>query len=135
MTNEEAIKEIKRWTPILMFSGKCTEKTSGAQDLAISVLSENRGEWIPIKTRPLDEEEKEYYRERGACYFDSIFDCPLPEDGQEVLITTKYGLIDMVTFYNEGDDGSYFENFEDDGEVLAWQALPKPYVGPQKSGG
>ena len=47
MTREEAIEEIKRWTPILLFSGQCTEKTSEAQDMAISALSENKGEWIP----------------------------------------------------------------------------------------
>ena len=28
MTKEEAIEEIKRWTPILLTSGQCTEKTS-----------------------------------------------------------------------------------------------------------
>ena len=40
MTKEESIDEIKRWTPILLNSGQCTEKTSEAQDLAISALSE-----------------------------------------------------------------------------------------------
>lgn len=38
MTREEAIEEIKRWTPILLNSGQCTEKTSEAQDMAISAL-------------------------------------------------------------------------------------------------
>lgn len=42
MTREEAIEEIKRWTPILLVSGQCTEKTSEAQDMAISALSENK---------------------------------------------------------------------------------------------
>lgn len=37
---EEAIEEIKRWTPILLNSGQCTEKTSDAQDMAISALKE-----------------------------------------------------------------------------------------------
>ena len=66
MTREDAIEEIKRWTPILLVSGQCTEKTSKAQDMAISALSEkdwkfyydhgyaqakrdlseNKGEWI-----------------------------------------------------------------------------------------
>lgn len=91
------------------------------------------GEWIPIKTRPLTEEEKEYYKERGAYYFDSIFDCHLPEDGQEVLITTNNGAVEKVAFYNEGDDGSYFENYEGEGEVLAWQPLPEPYK-PESEG-
>lgn len=47
MTKEEAIEEIKRWTPILLNSGQCTEKTSEAQDMAVLALSENiQGEWI-----------------------------------------------------------------------------------------
>ncbi len=45
MTREEAIEEIKRWTPILLNSGQCTEKTSDAQDIAISALSAD-GEYI-----------------------------------------------------------------------------------------
>lgn len=48
MTKEEAIDEIKRWTPILLTSGQCTEKTSEAQDMAISAL---KGGWIPVEKR------------------------------------------------------------------------------------
>ncbi len=45
LTREGAIDEIKRWTPILLNSGQCTEKTSKAQDMAISALMDG---WIPI---------------------------------------------------------------------------------------
>lgn len=41
LTREEAIEEIKRWTPILLNSGQCTEKTSKAQDMAILALKES----------------------------------------------------------------------------------------------
>ena len=54
MTREDAIEEIKRWTPILLVSGQCTEKTSKAQDMAISALSENKGEWIKIQSGDKD---------------------------------------------------------------------------------
>ena len=43
MTREETIEEIKRWTPILLNSGQCTEKTSEAQDIAISALKSYAG--------------------------------------------------------------------------------------------
>jgi hypothetical protein len=76
--------------------------------------------WIPVKTRPMTEEEEEYYSE----YF-FIYECPLPDDGQEVLITSKYGNVDKTTFYK--DDGNYFEDYEDYDEVVAWKALPEPY--------
>ena len=81
--------------------------------------------WIPIKTRPMTDEEKEYY---SAYLFEDngfIYECPLPNDGQEVLITSKYGSVDKTTFYT--DCGNYFENYEDYDEVIAWKPLPQPY--------
>ena len=67
------------------------------------------GKWITVITRPLTEED----------------DGELPQDGQEVLITTKYGYVEKTTFYT--DMGCYFEQFEDEDDVLAWMPLPKPY--------
>ena len=83
--------------------------------------------WIPIKTRPMTEEEKEYYSEYLFEGNGLIYECPLPDDGKEVLITSKYGSIDKTTFYT--DCGNYFENYEDYDEVIAWQQLPQPYKG------
>ncbi len=41
MTEKEAIKEIKRWTGILMNAGsQCVNETAEAQEMAISVLEE-----------------------------------------------------------------------------------------------
>ena len=40
MTNNKAIKEIQSWTPVLLSSGTCTDKTAEAQSRAISSLSE-----------------------------------------------------------------------------------------------
>lgn len=84
-------------------------------------------EWIPIKTRPLTEEEKSEHPE-----WQDAFDCPLPEDSQEVLITDIYGNVELDTFYNEGSEGCYFENNCDDGEVVAWMPLPEPYKKEKK---
>ena len=81
--------------------------------------------WIPVKTRPMTEEEKEYYSEYLFEDNGLIYECPLPDDGQEVLITSKYGSVDKTTFYT--DCGNYFENYEDYDEVMAWQPLPQPY--------
>lgn len=76
--------------------------------------------WIPIKVRALTEEEIEEFGDE--CEF--IYDCKLPDDGQEVLITTRYGVA-FTTFYT--DCGNYFENYEDYDDVLAWMPLPDPY--------
>ena len=89
------------------------------------VAEEYKDGWIPIKTRPMTEEEKEYYSEYLSEGNGMIYDCPLPDDGQEVLITSKYGSVDKTTFYT--DCGYYFENYEDYDEVIAWQPLPEPY--------
>jgi hypothetical protein len=41
MTEQEAIKEIKRWSRILMSAGKeCTEVTAEAQDMAVQALED-----------------------------------------------------------------------------------------------
>lgn len=83
-------------------------------------------EWIPIKTRPLTEDEKAYYKDLG--YDESIefmYDCSLPDDGQTVLITDRSGNVEVDTFFK--DDGCYFECNCDTDDVIAWMPLPEPY--------
>ena len=96
-----------------------------AKGIVQKVAEEYNGGWIPVKTRPMTEEEKEYYSEYLFEGNGLIYECPLPDDGQEVLITSKYGSVDKTTFYT--DCGNYFENYEDYDEVIAWQPLPEPY--------
>jgi len=80
--------------------------------------------WIPFKTRPLTEEEKEEYPD---C--DNILDCELPEDGQEILVTIKnrnHEPVQYDEFYT--DDGCYLDSgYEIGTEATAWMPLPKPY--------
>ena len=96
-----------------------------AKGIVQEVAEEYNGGWIPVKTRPMTEEEKEYYSEYLFEGNGLIYECPLPDDGQEVLITSKYGNVDKTTFYT--DCGNYFENYEDYDEVIAWQPLPEPF--------
>ena len=42
-------------------------------------------------------------------------DCPLPKDGETVLITDSLGNVEVVTSINDWDD------------IKAWMPLPKPY--------
>ena len=83
--------------------------------------------WIPIKTRPLTNKEKEEYADLGYSEdsIDSMYDCPLPEDGEEVLITTRYDEVTTDTFYR--DEGCYFETYCDKDDVKAWMSKPEPY--------
>lgn len=88
---------------------------------------EQEPKWIPIKTRPLTNEEKERYADLGYSEdsIDSMYDCPLPEDGEEVLITTLHDEVVTDTFYR--DEGCYFETYCDKDDVKAWMPLPEPY--------
>lgn len=74
--------------------------------------------WIPIKLRPATEEE----RQNGI---EDVLNCQLPDDGEDVLVSTKYDGVRMDTFYKE-PDGCYFESCDID-EVRAWMRLPEPY--------
>ena len=94
-------------------------------EIVQEVAEEYNNGWIPIKTRPMTEEEKEYYSEYLFEGNGLIYECPLPDDGQEVLVTSKYGSVDKTTFYT--DCGNYFENYEDYDEVIAWKPLPETF--------
>lgn len=125
MTREEAIEVIK---DIYNYTKWDTYTTNEARTMAIKAL-EQEPKWIPIKIRPLTEKEKEEYADLGYSE-DSIsfmYDCPLPEDGKEVLITTRYDDVRTDTFYR--DEGCYFETYCDDDDVKAWMPLPQPYKG------
>ena len=82
--------------------------------------------WIEIKTRPLTEEEREHYLELGYDEDDlrDMYDCEMPDDGQEVLITDRYGNVQIDTFIR--DDGCYFDDNCGEDDVIAWMPLPEP---------
>lgn len=85
--------------------------------------------WIPITSRPTTEEEKKDFAERTGYDekdFDDILSCPLPEDGETVLITDRLGNVEVDTFINDCD-GCYFECNCDMEDVKAWMPLPQPY--------
>lgn len=93
--------------------------------LATGVIAKNFGdlqnavdqdEWIEVKTRPSTYDEKQRYQDIIWMY-----DCELPDDGQEVLISTKYGTIEKTIYTSEH---FVFEDYEGEDEVLAWMPLP-----------
>ena len=119
MTNKEAIKELKGLQKFINGTRLKGEIRVEALDLAIKALENSS--WIPIKTRELTAEEKE---ENPDITF--MWDCPLPDDAQDVLITTCWGDVKICTFCVD-DLGSYFDEMDED-EVLAWMPLPEPYT-------
>ena len=110
---------------------KCIKCAAEHRQLAewlkeLKQLREQTG-WIPIKTRPLTKEEKEEFGHEYAY----MYDCPLPDDGQDVLITDWCGNVEIDTFCRDYD-AFYFETNCDDGEVIAWMPLPTPYKAESK---
>lgn len=79
--------------------------------------------WIPIKWRDTTDEDgidKEKY---------PIFmDCPMPNDGDEILITLKNGEVLEDTCFD--DDGYYLDSgFDWVDDVKAWMPKPEGYKG------
>ena len=92
--------------------------------------------WIPITSRPMTEEEKKAFAERTGYDekdFDDILSCPLPEDGETVLITDRLGNVEVDIFINDCD-GCYFECNCDMEDVKAWMPLPEPYKSEIQTG-
>lgn len=87
-------------------------------------------EWHDVAMRPLTEEEKADYIERGYQDYELpeyALDCPLPDDGQEILIATKWGVSCDICACDY-DDVNTLYGLETNGDwdgVLAWAAMPK----------
>lgn len=89
-----------------------------------------QGEWIPVTYRPMTKEEEEEVCEKWGVkeledWEKRAFTCPLPEEGQEILISTCWGVSEDVCTWDDGCIG-----LEDRGDwdgVDAWMPKPEPY--------
>ena len=92
-------------------------------------------QWIPITFRKADDEEyKEFIKRyddipREEC---KVYDCRMPDDGQEVLVTTIGGLVCEDVFCADPDYYG-FENCSDPDDAIAWMPKPKPYKKEEES--
>lgn len=77
--------------------------------------------WHEVKTRPLTDEEKEKYAEFEPEY---MLDCPLPDDGDEILVATNNG-VDVDVCGIDIDGGYYLVNRGDWDGIIAWAEMPK----------
>lgn len=86
--------------------------------------------WHEITTRPLTEEEKAEYAERGYANYEIpeyIFSCEMPDDGQEILVATSWGVSQDLCMIDCDECNNLFE-LETRGDwdgVKAWADMPK----------
>ncbi|MBR1673596.1 MAG: hypothetical protein IJ703_01395 [Eubacterium sp.] len=115
MTNEQAIENLKS-----KMDGSVDTSYEWAETIRIAIEAIRRTSWIPFTDREMTEDEKDIYTMEGT----RILNCPLPEDGEDVLISCD-GVIYRDVFRKEGDE-CCFED-EDIYDADAWMPMPKPY--------
>jgi hypothetical protein len=94
------------------------------------VSNADKFKWIMVESRPMDEEERKEWSERiGYDLQDDeavIYTSELPDDGQEVIVCSKWGHVWLDTFSNDPDYGVGFEGNGDMDGIVAWMPLPEP---------
>ena len=53
------------------------------------------------------------------------YNCEMPGDDERVLITTRWGSVEIDTFHEYDTFG--FEDYSDPDDVIAWAELPEPW--------
>lgn len=130
MKFERMMEIIQRESSIPM-NDESWNEIDEAYEQAFKILENSN--WNVIKIEKISEDEK---RELAEHYdmspedFDDYwrYACKMPEDKQKCLITTTvWGYVTIDTFHIDEDGSMYFEDYEDEDDVLAWMPLPEPY--------
>lgn len=107
----------------------------GSEKLAIEAWNRRvEQQWIPVKMRPMDSEEREYWEEHvDFPLTDEIaqtFDCPMPNDGQRIWVQTKNGFV-FDDVCDSDCDGIGLEGNGDWDDIIAWMPMnvPEPWKG------
>ena len=93
-------------------------------------------QWIPIKTRPMTEEERWNFEEHCGVQLDDedavFFDCPMPDEGQRIWVQTKNGYI-FDDVCDGSDDFIGLEGNGDWDDIVAWMPMfiPDKYEGAE----
>lgn len=87
--------------------------------------------WHKLNERPLTDAEKSEFSEHGYSDFEIpeyMFDCPMPDDQQEILVATEWGVDKDVCCVDTDDWGNHSYGLEGCGDwddVIAWAEKPK----------
>lgn len=87
----------------------------------------NQYEWTEVKYRSMTEEEIAKYEQYWGIIASEdekkVFDCEMPNDNDEILVATQYGVSQDTCCYDP-DEGYGLEERGDWEGVLAWMPLP-----------
>ena len=138
MSTEQAIQILKPMQMMMRDQNGCPISDAYfALGKALEALGKEP-KWTPVKFRPMDEEEKQYWEEHygykfGEDFDCKIFDCPMPDDGDEVWVCSKCGNVWQDTCQWD-DGGLYLESNGDWEDIVAWMPFikPSPYKGEKE---
>ena len=121
---EKILEEIKQPTNYTVMCRKHFTTIDRVEEIIRSHMDEvENGGWIPVKWRATTDEDG-IDKEEYPLYID----CPMPNDGDEILITSKNGYVSEDTCYD--DDGYYLDSGLDwVDDVKAWMPKPEGYRG------
>ena len=136
MTKGEALKKMQAVKAYMTSGNPIWDVTEigEAFGMAIEALEQPEQRWIPIKTRPMTDEERDYWS--GQYGYDVedeyavMFDCEMPKDKQAIWVQSKCGYVfeDVC----ENDDGMIgLEGNGDWDDIVAWMPkyIPEPWIG------
>lgn len=135
ISRAEVVGHFQRLKEASETSGQYNEGFVDGLDFCISFISTLPSEerWHVIKKRPMTNDERIEWSERIGYDIedeDAFIYSDLPDDGEEVLVSSQYGLVYVDTFCQ--DEGCYFEENGDMDGIVAWMEKPKPYRGDKK---
>ena len=114
---------------------ECNSMLEWAADEVAKMPTADPVKWIPVKTRPMTEDERKYYEEIYSWTLSDdeavIFDCKMPEDGQEVWVCSRCGNVwDDICII---EDGIGLEGNGDWFDIVAWMPCfrPEPWRGEE----
>ncbi len=89
------------------------------------------GKWIPVTFRRMTKQEAQETKERlGIELLEDekiMFNCPLPENNQEILVCNSWGHVWIDKCEYDPDYGYGLEENGDWDGITAWMPLPAPY--------
>ena len=140
MDKKEAIEVLKPVLESLEKRGRVNiliPEVFTALKMAIEALSEPiplSSFWIPIKYKQATKEQINHMCEVCGVSEDMleesdkrVFDCPMPNDGQEILVCMKSGVVHVDVNYLDLGDCYGLEDADDWDDVSAWMPMPMPY--------